>query len=73
MDKLPSISGKISLIALKRYMQKSHFAWPCPLHVISLTHAIKDYLWKQITELNPWPSLHLDSHALRYWPITLNK
>lgn len=38
-----------------------------------LTHAIKGYVCGQITDLNPWPSLHLKSHALRSQPITLNK
>lgn len=59
--------GKISLIGLNRYMQESHFACPRPLHVISLTHAIKDYLCEQIRDQNPWPSLHLESRAPSRW------
>lgn len=46
--------------------QVMHAEISCPRrHVISLTHAIKDYLCEQITDLNPWPSLHLESRAPR--------
>ncbi len=59
--------GKISLIGLNRYVQESHFARLRPPHVIFLTHAIKDYLCEQITDQNPWPSLHLESRAPSCW------
>lgn len=65
--------GKICLIGLSWYMQSSHFARPCLLHVIFLTHAIKDYLCKWITEWNPWPLLHLESQAPTTRLITPNK
>lgn len=65
--------GKIRLIGLYRYMQKSHFACLCQLRVISLTHAIKDYLYWRITILNPGQLLHFENRALRSWPIMLNK
>lgn len=51
--------GKICLTALYRYTQKPHFACPHPLCVISLTHAIKDYLCWQKTKLSPRPCLNL--------------
>lgn len=65
--------GEIHLRGLYRYMQKSHFACLCQLCVISLTHAIKDYLYWRITILNPVQLLHFENHALRSWPIMLNK
>lgn len=45
--------GRIGVIGVCRHVHKSHFACLCPLRVISLTHAIKDHLYGQITNLNP--------------------
>lgn len=55
--------GRIGVIGLCRYMHKSHSACLCPLRVISLTHAIKDHLHGQITNLNPGRSLHSETPA----------
>lgn len=60
--------GRIGVIGLCRYMHKSHSACLCPLCVISLTHAIKDHLYGQITNLNPVRSLHSESRARRRRP-----
>lgn len=43
--------------------QQIHAGISLCTHVISLTHVIRDYLCEQITDLNPWPSLHFESHA----------
>lgn len=61
--------GRIGVIGLCRYMHKSHSACLCPLHVISLTQAIKDHLYGQITNLNPVRSLHSESRARRGRPV----
>lgn len=57
--------GRIGVIGLCRYMHKSHSACLCPLRVISLTHAIKDHLYGQITNLNPSPCLETPARPSR--------
>lgn len=55
--------GRIGVIGLCRYMHKSHSACLCPLRVISLTHAIKDHPYGQITKLNPGHSPNSETPA----------